>query len=515
MSSKIELENKAKSLIENDPKEAVLLYEQIWTEYNDQFNIWDAVNYVKGLRKSSSHQSEIISEALEKFKEEERFTNMYGWYIFDRYVNHKENKELIQHESIILKLFEVSGQKDLSADQRYPCPVTISLIKLSDAFADNLFNANKVNETLSLLNPDFLSTQSRKISTEKRDIELASDREKYYALKTKALVKLKMFEECIELCDIALEAFGEFHYNNDLWFMMRKAISLEHLGRNNESEDLFHRILSTKAGSDKWFIYRDIAELYFEQKDYDNAWKYSVDAAHYGNEAKFMIKLFLLQARILYKIDRKEEGEILAFLIASVLRENDWSAKREYEQLFKFYGVRNEELLSVNEYLNKAKDFWRKERYKQKEKVKGKIVGIHGSGKKGIIITNEDSKVSFFKKDFKERVKDLQSLKGQQVEFFLMDDFEGKKVAEDIVLLNPRSDVDNSLVGKRLSGTVKNVVDFGVFIALPQMKDGLMHKNNMPKEFQNDFKTRLKEGDTFDVEIFSISPKGINLKLVQ
>ena len=41
-----------------------------------------------------------------------------------------------------------------------------------------------------------------------------------------------------------------------------------------------------------WFLYRDISEIYFEQKEYSKAWKLAVEATYYGNEPHFLIGLF-------------------------------------------------------------------------------------------------------------------------------------------------------------------------------------------------------------------------------
>ena len=40
--SKRDIELKAKSLVESSPQEAVLLYQKLWSEFNNEFNNWDA-----------------------------------------------------------------------------------------------------------------------------------------------------------------------------------------------------------------------------------------------------------------------------------------------------------------------------------------------------------------------------------------------------------------------------------------------------------------------------------------
>jgi uncharacterized protein len=55
--------------------------------------------------------------------------------------------------------------------------------------------------------------------------------------------------------------------------------------------------------------------------------------------------------------------------------------------------------------------------------------------------------------------------------------------------------------GMVLKGTVRNVVDFGVFIDIGVKQDGLLHRSQLP------FGTLLKVGDILDVEILRIEPE--------
>jgi len=64
-----------------------------------------------------------------------------------------------------------------------------------------------------------------------------------------------------------------------------------------------------------------------------------------------------------------------------------------------------------------------------------------------------------------------------------------------------RSDVlslDDLMVGMRLNGTVRNVVDFGAFVDIGVKQDGLLHRTQIPHG------TALKVGDILSVEILKI-----------
>jgi len=77
----------------------------------------------------------------------------------------------------------------------------------------------------------------------------------------------------------------------------------------------------------------------------------------------------------------------------------------------------------------------------------------------------------------------------------------GRDPREDLPLPVLRSDVlkmDDLMVGMRLKGTVRNVVDFGSFIDIGVKQDGLLHKSQFPSNVD------LGVGDVIDVEILKI-----------
>lgn len=507
---KKELEQKAKSLKDTAPEEALVIYREIWDIHNDEFNSWDALFTIQCLRKSNSKDTDWAFELAEKFPEE-KVLNLFAWLVFDKLVKNEEKQGLINNESKILKMAQIVPQKNLREDNSFPCPVTISIFKLCDVFAENLFNANKINEALSYLNPEYLKQQPKTIETENRgSLELSSEYEKYFALKNKALFKLGEFKECIEKCKKALDTITDFHNNNDLWFKMRIALSEDRIGNHTKGEELLEEILKSKVGSDKWFLYRDIAEIYFEQKDYIKAWKFSVEATYYGNEPHFLIGLFLLQAKILFKLNRPDEGKLFAELIASILKENNWGEKQEYRRLFDFYKINIETLDSVRNLFSKAQLFWNKERYGDLPHTKGVVISIHGNGKKGRIKDDNGIIIDFHKKDLIKKLRTIESLKGSEVEFYSIKLISGELRAESIkVISEMKNETKSDLTGKQFNGIVKSITDFGVFIKLEGLRDGLLHKKNFKSLNFNDFSL----GTQVHVKIVNVSDKGISLEI--
>jgi uncharacterized protein len=80
----------------------------------------------------------------------------------------------------------------------------------------------------------------------------------------------------------------------------------------------------------------------------------------------------------------------------------------------------------------------------------------------------------------------------------------GRDPREDLPLPVLRSDVlkmEDLLVGMRLNGTIRNVVDFGAFIDIGVKQDGLLHRSQYSR------KTKLGVGDVVEVEILKVEPE--------
>lgn len=97
----------------------------------------------------------------------------------------------------------------------------------------------------------------------------------------------------------------------------------------------------------------------------------------------------------------------------------------------------------------------------------------------------------------------------------LLDIFEqlirpGRDPREDLPKPLLRSDVlsvDDLVTGMRLSGTVRNVIDFGAFIDIGVKQDGLLHRSQMPRGEQ------VNVGDIIEVSILSVEKERNRISL--
>lgn len=516
METKRELQIKATELIESSPKESIAIGKRIWEEFEgiDVFNLYDALQVLKAARNDCSVDFDFVFEVAKKYSEKEEVINKFKWYVFDKYLKAKKNIALLPNEININKSLSLISQSNLREDNTYPCPFTIGAIELAKGYSKNLFNGRKVNEYLDKLNPLFLSKKNNNYVKDGEEVKVASDLESYYALKTKALLKIDLIEECKSLCELALNDLDEFHYNNDLWFQMRIALCYEKLGELDKSEELFQKLVSTKAGNDKWFLYYDISDLYYHQNNFEKALKYSVNATFYGTDLDKMNGLLLLQARILVKLNRLDDGKTIAELIAAIIKKYELNIKQDYDNLFKYFGIDFQNCKEFNSIYKIAHDLWIKERYRGLYEITGKIIFVNPNGKFGKIKTSDNRTFSFHKRDFNEKQRNIIDLKDTKVSFIEMKSFDDKIVAENIKILEKPNNSNQSLsTGTVLSGTIKNFAEFGIFVKLNGYKDGLIHKNALPADIKNRFKEIYSVGQKIKVRVEKVSERGIELKI--
>jgi hypothetical protein len=517
METKRELQIKAKELIDSSPKESIAIGRKIWTDFDgaDKFNLYDAIQVLKAAKNDCTVDFDFVFNVANAYNDNNDVINNFKWFAFYKYLKSKSSIDLLPNEVNINKLLLLTSQTNLRVDNTYPCPYTIATIGLAKGHSKNLFNGRKVNEYLDKLNPLYLSQKNRNYVKDGEEVKVASDLESYYALKTKALFKTEQYEDCKTLCELALNDLSEFHYNNDLWFQMRIALSYEKLGELEKSEELFQKLVSTKAGNDKWFLYYDIADLYYQQDNLEKALKYSINATFYGTDLDKMNGLLLLQARILVKLNRKDDGKKIAELVASIIKKFELKVKQDYINLFKYFEIDSQNCQDFNLSYKVANDLWVLERYKGLYEISGKIFFVHPNGKFGKIATLDNKTFQFHKRHFNKKQRNIGELKDSKVTFVEMKSFDGKTVAENIKVLEKAVNRSENLsVGTEIAGTIKNFADFGIFVKLNGHKDGLIHKSALPPKIKDTFKEVYQNGQSIKVRVEKVSERGIELKII-
>jgi len=324
----------------------------------------------------------------------EMVLNAYGWAIYDickvEVSNENYNREkildLIKYPLYLLFLKQ--------SDYSYSIISNIFRLILKVEKHKINKNWNFMNDFCNLFNPDIFSLECGTMEIRGKLTEFASDKENWYATKSKALFELNMFQECYEVSKVAIDYIENFHYNNDLWFARRIALSKKQLGNIDQAIEELEKIYKRK---NEWFIKKELAELYFEKNDLEKSFKYAIDAICKNGFSKleFKIGLVLLLANI-FKAQNKIEYANKHFLLLKIIREkNRWKIPLELENELSQINMENINLVTLeNELIKYWKSFNpKKDRVQQTKKLlQGNITRIlndNEKGKNGFLTSNK------------------------------------------------------------------------------------------------------------------------------
>lgn len=256
-------------------------------------------------------------------------------------------------------------------------------------------NWTVVNNFCDLVSVDNLDTECKTIEVErkgqKKPMELASDKENWYAFKTKALFETQQYQECYEFSKKALENFEKFHYSNEIWFARRIALSKKHLGN---SADALNELLQVLRRKKEWFIQNEVAEIYKENGDFDKAFKYAIEAINNFGDLEYKVGLLVLIANIL---GHKEETELSFkhYMLSKLLRQQEeWKVPQTLDYALQNLGFTQIPLEQLPNLKKELKNYWntfKQPQIKSFEKTKttmgqnldGEIVEIRNDNERG------------------------------------------------------------------------------------------------------------------------------------
>lgn len=293
-----------------------------------------------------------------------------------------------------------------------------------------------LNELCRKINRERLSTLCERMTVsregQEKVIELASGLEQYYVVKTSALLELKDFPACIEMCDEALRAIPSFHYSNDFWLTRRKFQAMSSTGQHAEALTGLLGLLQRKQ---EWFIQRDIAEIYRETGDVKQALTFA--SAGLINHGKMEYKVGLIElAGDLLQLDGNKELAYLHYCLAVYLRKGkEWKIPAKLGEkisLLEAKGLQNE---VPDKLLKRLKEVWRTMAHassrqqhpieKSEKGVISKILHNNERGADGFIRSNNGEDLYF-------SISAQDSIKGElkeglPVSFTIVDQDKGKK----------------------------------------------------------------------------------------
>jgi len=305
-----------------------------------------------------------FSQSIRALNREKKFSEALKFF--------RENKSAFTHEQIGANKYIVNEMVSALIETNKLEAIFAFIEQYKVVLASNNFsfllkklkdkasvNWAAVNRFCDLVPVETLGSQCRSIEVERKGIlqtmELASDKENWYAIKTKALYETRNYQECFELSKLALGASDKFHYSNDVWFTRRIALSKKHLGNLTEALNELLLVLRKKK---EWFIQNEIAEIYKEKGDFEKAFKYAMDAINNFGDLEYKVGLLVLIGEVLGKMEEKELS-FKHFMLSKLLRQQEnWGIPHALENALHNSGHKQLNPDQLPALKNELKNYW-------------------------------------------------------------------------------------------------------------------------------------------------------------
>ncbi len=317
--------------------------------------------------------------------------SLYAWCIY--YTEIKFDK--IEDETKFLKAAKAITK--LSKQEAGFSPYVLTVFKVLDYLSTKIpYPKNEILEWCSKLEINNLDDEAYIFTNKQGEKqEGASKQEQYFAHCTKALYEKGLYDECIFMCQKALESIETFHNNNAIWLARRISVSFKALGDTEMALELLHSLLQKKRD---WFMYKEIAEIYFEKQDYQNGLKYAIYAVLGNGERDKKVNLYKLLAKILKETSRPNKNEEIKKhieFIYFIRRSNNWKIDNELNQLINEYQIDTQKNIDLKVYEKELKNLWRELRFYRKPIQTGTIKKLDNRKRVGKIECENGKTYSF------------------------------------------------------------------------------------------------------------------------
>lgn len=264
-----------------------------------------------------------------------------------------------------------------------------------------------VRNLLTRFKPEDFSDESDtthvQVKGHEKELELASDRERWYMDMIFVHAKLDMHTECKRLAEEAIGAFDKLHYGNEVWFARRLALAQRQTGDRKAAISGLREILKKK---DAWFMRLELAEMLKEEGLLDEALFHGrVGMAGYG-DLEYKVGLILLLARLLSARGEPMLAARHYRLWELIRKEMDWKISGDMEPEL---ATIPEEVLSISkvgQLLHDLDEYWRAASPRPKAPSppagqapsSGRILSIQHNNERGVsgfIRTSEGGRIYF------------------------------------------------------------------------------------------------------------------------
>lgn len=362
----------------------------------------------------------LYQKAYEKDPEEFTINQKldYAWTIYNVKIQKSDNiDEILSCSEFITQLL---SQKDLNTTRN--CVYTSCVFKVLNCL-NKKQEYDAMVEWLDKIDPELLDEKPfRKYGRLNK-----SKKEKYYDWATKSYLKTMEYERCIETSKTALNTLKRFIDDGDVWYKWRIAKSLIELNRLKEALTYYEEVIEVK---NNWYMYRDIAEIYYRLNKSQEALKYICPAVLSKESNNTKANIFYLCYKVFktFNMDMAIKHAQLYYLLQ---KEQGYGIPYEIEKL-NF----DSDKLSKSLLEREIRALWIKYKFKDQKLQHGTVTTFNHDRNYGFIKTQNDETIFFHKNDYKGSSVDV----GQQVSFYTEKNFDKMKNKESMKAVNIRGE---------------------------------------------------------------------------
>src|SRR5690606_34351025 len=397
----------------NRYQEALPYFKEAYEHELESFNEWAWYFYSKTLAKMGRMDDAIkVNRFLfDKKPDFDANKNLYSWNLYKHKIKEAEDEE---------KLFSTANfiinntrQERYSAYERTVLEVLKHLKNKPNT------NYNQMLYWTEKLDPRLLSQDTFSFTDDNgRKRELASSLESWYQYRIKALFETKRYEECVQLTQEALSTIKTFHYNNDIWFRIKEAVSIAQLGN---VDNALHKLKTIVLEKQHWTVYQELFHLYKQKEDFKKALEMGAFALlERSGEFKHKIKLLLHMGDVLEKLENPKQALLHYCFVSELRSENNWPINKRIENRISMLLGGKSAPKDIKPELIKI---WKQIKLESLPKGTGRVKKILPKGNAGFIVSEEEEDLFFHLKNVKQKNIKVNS----KVRFHIINSYDQKK----------------------------------------------------------------------------------------
>jgi len=409
-------------------RQAVVIYGKLWNDTSTEAGDWDGWGFAFCLLKLKKYTDAltICKQVRKRFPDFDGIRGVYAWAIYHTELKIPEVQDEDRFLSAADMITKITTQDDAFS------PYTHTVLHVLHYLSEKKpFPAELILKWTERLDPEKLSIEPFRFkSTSGKLREHSSQREKYYLYRTKALNLVHNYDECLVLCEKALQEIDAYHDGNKLWILRQQAIALRTKGLLDEAIERYMEILKDKKD---WFVLKDLAEINITRENWDEALKFAASAAMAAGDADRKAIIYDQIATIM-QVQGNEDLALRHMALAFLIRlRNRWiilpDVMKKMAPIVSSYPP--ERVLFAE-----LRNFWEEVLFGANSRMRGKIINILANGKSGFIQAEDEQSYYFSFLNVHARKFEIQA--GKRVTFNLEKSYDKKKKEESIVAVNVR-----------------------------------------------------------------------------